>query len=447
MIAFSLWCVAGTFLFRMCSLRLAIVSNFLGGWAILPGADFSSPRAPFPYWILPVCLPSTNFLTKATVLSFTATAGMLLFHRSEIRKLELGTTNLAFLLLCFAPILSSVANHLSPLTAIYGATYFFFAWIIPFYLGVFYFYDRDSLLLLAKAVVLAGAAYIPICLVEALSGPRIYSRIYGYEPFQWIGAQRYFGFRPVGLLEDGNQLGIWMASAAFVALAASVLQIRIRVLNIPPKWFALALVAVTLMCQSIASILALGVALLFVLSYKRIPLRITLTALLCGILFFTSLQLLHIVHWRELGLNNPVARSIANSLSRVGRGSFAWRLRRDESQSSIVMRDPLFGSGEWNWWRGGGIRPWDIWMLVAGMYGIVGVLAVALLLLMPVILAVWYPFSQKTSDGDAIVLVLIGPLVITLLDSLMNGAIILPYLLIAGALSSPRFRGEPRCNQ
>lgn len=436
MIVFSLWFLTGTFLFRMCSLRLAIVSNFLGGWAILPSTDFSPTQATFPYWILPVCLPSINFVTKATVLGITALLGMLLFHRVEIRKLKLGAVDLAFLLLCFAPVFSSAVNHLSLLIAMFGVAYLFFAWMVPFYLGRSYLYDRDSLLLLTRAVAMAGAVYIPICLVEFFSGPQIYSRIYGYQPFQWIGARRYFGFRPIGLLEDGNQLGIWMASAAFVALAASVLQTRITVFNIPLKRLALPLVVVTLMCQSIGSVLALGVTFLLILFWRQIPLRFTLTALLCGVLCFACLQFSHVVHWRELGQNNPTARAVANSLSQVGRRSLGWRLARDEIQASIVMRKPFFGSGEWNWWRSGGIRPWDLWMLVAGMYGIVGVLSVALLLLMPVILAVWSPFSRKKFDDYSIVIVLIGPLIITLLDSLMNAAIILPYLLIAGALSS-----------
>ena len=211
---------------------------------------------------------------------------MFLFHRAEIRKLELGAIDLAFLLLCFAPIFSSIANHLSPLTGIFGAAYLFFAWLVPFYLGRFYLYDPDSLLLLARAVALAGAIYIPICLVEFFSGPQIYFHIYGYQPFQWIGARRYFGFRPIGLLEDGNQLGIWMASASFVALAALILQTRITVLNIQLKWVALPLVAVTLMCQSIGSVLALGVMFLLILLCNHFPLRFTLTALLFGILSF-----------------------------------------------------------------------------------------------------------------------------------------------------------------
>src|ERR1700739_1255320 len=127
MIAFSLWFLTGTFLFRMCSLRVAIVSNFLGGWAILPGADFSPTQSSFPYWILPVCLPSTNFVTKATVLGITAMAGMFLFHRTEVRELKLGAIDLRFLLLCFVPIFSTIANRQSALTGIFGALYLFFA--------------------------------------------------------------------------------------------------------------------------------------------------------------------------------------------------------------------------------------------------------------------------------------------------------------------------------
>jgi hypothetical protein len=76
----------------------------------------------------------------------------------------------------------------------------------------------DSLLLAAKAFVIAGMAYVPICLMEIFTGPQLYALLYGYQPHRWIGAQRYFGFRLIGLLEDGNQLGIWMPTSALIAI-------------------------------------------------------------------------------------------------------------------------------------------------------------------------------------------------------------------------------------
>ena len=198
-----------------------------------------------------------------------------------------------------------------------------------------------------------------------------------------------------------------------------------------------------LMCQSIGSVLALGVTLLLILFWKQIPLRFTLTALLCGVLCFAccnSCTWCAGENWVRTTLQHEPLRIAIPGWSPISRLEVA----RDEIQASIVMRKPFFGSGEWNWWRSGGIRPWDLWMLVAGMYGIVGVLSVALLLLMPVILAVWSPFSRQKFDDFSIVIVLIGPLIITLLDSLMNAAIILPYLLIAGALSSQSAHNKHR---
>ena len=67
-----LWIPLGAWLFRRFPVRIAILANFLGGWAILPGANYTPTPDEFPYWILPVCLPTNYFLTKATVTAIAA---------------------------------------------------------------------------------------------------------------------------------------------------------------------------------------------------------------------------------------------------------------------------------------------------------------------------------------------------------------------------------------
>ena len=119
---------------------------------------------------------------------------------------------------CIVPSLSAVANPQSFGAGLRGVLYLALAWGVPYLMGRLYFSDTESLRLAAKAFVIAGLAYVPVCLLEVVTGPRIYAALYGYQPYRWIGAQRYLGFRPVGLLEDGNQLGIWMATSALIAI-------------------------------------------------------------------------------------------------------------------------------------------------------------------------------------------------------------------------------------
>ena len=147
--------------------------------------------------------------------------------------------------------------------------------------------------------------------------------------------------------------------------------------------------------------------------------------------------------WREIAQSNPAAHAIANDLRSIGRESFGWRLGRDESQMGTALHKPLFGSGDWAWWRAGGVRPWDIWTLIFGMYGMFGVLLVGWILISPVIGTVWSPNQYASWGKNPIAIALASILVMTILDSALNGAIILPYLLVAGALLPPRLSTLP----
>ena len=442
-VALSAWLPLSLLLFRRGSLRIAILINFLGGWALLPGADYTATKGDFPYTILPVCLPSTYFLTKATTLGLTAILGILLFHRERIRHLRKDTSDLLILLWCIVPLCSALANGLSVGSGLVGSAYLFLAWIVPYFSGRLFLRDQESLLLLTYAIVAAGLLYIPICILELFTGPQVYFHIYGYEPFRWIGAPRYFGFRPIGFLEDGNQLGVWMATSALVAFSLWAHRSVGRILGIPARWAALSLAAVTLLCQSAGSILLLVLLLPLAIKSRRDLIRVTIATLLGGVVLFITLQLTHVVSWREIAHSNPVTHAIVNGLRNMGRESFAWRLGRDESQMGAALHKPLFGSGEWAWWRAGGVRPWDIWTLVFGMYGMFGVFALGWILVRPVIGTVWLANQCAGSEGIPLAIALAGILVMTILDSVMNGAIILPYLLVAGALCAPWLPGRP----
>ena len=159
------------------------------------------------------------------------------------------------LLWCIVPLCSAIVNGLSVGSGLVGSAYFFLAWIVPYFSGRLFSRDQESLCLLAHAIAAAGLLYIPIGILEVFTGPQVYFHIYGYEPFQWIGARRYFGLRPIGFLEDGNQLGVWMAPSALVAFSLWAHRSVGRILGIPAKWAALSLAAITLLCQSAGSIL------------------------------------------------------------------------------------------------------------------------------------------------------------------------------------------------
>jgi O-antigen ligase len=303
-------------------------------------------------------------------------------------------------------------------------------------LGRRYFSDHESLLLAAKACVIAGLCYLPICLVEIATGPQLYALVYGYQPYRWVGAGRYLGFRPIGMMEDGNQLGIWMAVAALIAISLSIRRLTARILGLPIGWVAIGLTAITFLCQSAGSILLLLILLPLALLKRRSFLRASVALLVLGIAGFALFQMTNRIPLRVVAENNGVAHSVVTTLDRFGRHSLAWRLAREQSNMTLALRKPLLGFGQWNWWQSGDLRPWSLWLLVLGMYGLIGLAAFAALLFLPVLRTAWSSAQNSDPDDSNLRQALAAVILMIAFDALLNGAMILPYLLLAGGLTT-----------
>jgi hypothetical protein len=438
-IAFFAWVPISLLFFRRYPLRVAILVNFVAGWALLPSAAYAPTTVDFPYWILGTCLPSIHFFTKATVTGMTCLFGIVLFDRKTFKRFQLGFWDLPMLVWCAVPLLSAIANAQGVAVAIRSELYQILAWGVPYLVGRLYFADAESWKLAAKAFVVAGIAYVPICLIEIFSGPQIYAHLYGYQPYRWIGAQRYIGFRPIGFLEDGNQLGIWMATSALIAIWLWKRRIIDRVLKIPSSWVSGCLFCVTLLCQSAGSIVLLLCLLPFVWFRKSDLPRAILGAVIVMVLGLMTLRLANVVSIQTLVKQNTIARSAASSLKRIERGSFGWRLSQDEKYVGLALEKPLLGSGEWDWWKGGSTRPWGLWLLTFGMYGLAGLIALECIQLFPVARILWSPRPNSDSSTFDVRSALAAAVLMSAIDNLFNGSMILPLLLVIGGLSAPLF--------
>ena len=430
------WIPAGAYLFRRYPVRIAILANFLGGWAILPGANYQPTPVAFPYWILGVCLPADYFLTTATATGLAALVGMLLFHTADLKRFRPGICDLPMIVWCCVPLLSAATHWKTLYEGILGAAYQIISWGVPWLLGRIHFSADGSLLLAAKACVIAGICYVPVCLLEICAGPQLYAFFYGYQPYRWVGAQRYAGFRPIGFLEDGNQLGIWMAAATLLAVFLFLHRPMGSILGLPMGWVAAGLASVTLLCQSAGSILLLLFLLPMVLLKRRSVLRAFAGVLVLIILTFALFRITNLVSLRALEQRNGVARSLSIALTSIGRHSLVWRFARDESQIIVALQKPLLGFGQWNWWQHGDVRPWSLWLLIFGMYGLVGLISFGTILFLPVMRAVWPSARSYTPNEPYVRLAMTALILMVAIDNLLNGAMILPYLLIMGGLAA-----------
>ncbi|MGA3343305.1 MAG: hypothetical protein ABSC76_00420 [Terracidiphilus sp.] len=437
------WIPFGAFLFRRYPVRIAILANFLGGWAILPGANYQTTADAFPYWILGVCLPTDHSLTKATATGLAALAGILFVHFSDLKKFRPSICDLPMAVWCCVPLLSATAHWNTLHEALIGAIYQTVSWGVPWLLGRIYFSDDASLLLAAKACVIAGICYVPICLFEICAGPQLYAFFYGYQPYRLVGAARYIGFRPIGFLEDGNQLGIWMAGATLLAVFLALHRLSGRIMGLPIAWASTGLAGVTLLCQSAGSILLLALLLPLALLKRRFFPRVFVAALVVSILAFALFRMTNLVSLRALAQREGVAHSLSTALTEMGRHSLAWRFARDESHITVALRRPFLGSGQWNWWQNGDSRPWALWLLVFGMYGLVGLVAFGTILLLPVERAVWPPAGASPRNEPNLRLAMAALILMVAIDNLLNGAMILPYLLIMGGLAA----GSRNCTE
>jgi len=442
LVALLAWIPIGLCFFYRYPVRVAVLLNFIAGWAVLPTANFVPTEAPFPYWILGASLPAGYFVTKATITGLTGLAGVLLFDPRTIRRFHLTPWDFPMMMWCAAPLLSGIANPGSLLEGLRGVLYQLLAWGVPYLLGRLYFADNASLLLAAKAFVMAGLFYVPICLIELFTGPQFYARVYGYQPYRWLGAARYIGFRPIGFLEDGNQLGIWMAAATLLAAALWRHTPVRRLLGLPIAWVAMTLFVITLLCQSAGSILLMLCLLPFIL-LKRAQFRRWLAiALVLGVLGFAGLRLANVISLRSLVERSQSAHAVAQFIVKMGRQSFGWRLGQDERHVKTALARPFLGAGQWNWWQYGDSRPWGLWLLAFGTYGIVGLLALEAVQLLPVVRTAWFPLARANQaeihlPNLELRLALAAVLLMVAIDNLLNSGMILSLVLVIGGMSAP----------
>jgi hypothetical protein len=443
------WVPIGLLLFYRYPVRVAILITLIGGWAVLPTANFAPTDAEFPYWIMSASLPAGYFLTKATITGMTALAGVLVFDWRGLRRIRPSLWDLPVALWCVVPLLSGMANHGAYEGALHegvrGAVYQLLAWGVPYLLGRLYFTEGGSLELAAKAFAIAGLCYVPICLVEVVTGPQFYAHVYGYQPYRWLGAERYLGFRPVGFLEDGNQLGIWMAVATLLAIGLWKYSRERRLLRFPIGWAALTLLVVTILCQSGGSIILMLCLLPFVLVNRATFRRRVAIALALIVLCFAGLRLSNVVSLRWMVDNTRPARAVEMFLYRIGRQSFGWRLAQDERHVRTTLERPIAGWGRWDWWRNGEERPWGLWLLAYGMYGGVGLAALEALQLLPVVRTAWIPerrglrsaeIAMENAVKPDVRVVCAAVLLLAAIDNLLNSGMILPLVLLIGGMSA-----------
>lgn len=406
--------------FALLPARRAVLLSVLGGWLFLP------PKCDIE-------LPGFFEINRYATASGAAWLGALIFdaRRLIVRPRLLDAPMAVW---CLVPAISALSNGLGPYEATAASYEHFVVWGMPYWLARAYFHDRDGLHELARAIVLAGAIYVPFCLFEVRMSPKISGILYG----DWrINAQddRLGGWRPKVLMIHGLELSMFMVSAWFVGAFGRPWIDGGRWFGAPQKYWVWAILATCILCKSTGAIL-LGFSGAIVMALtKWTRWRIWLAALILLAPMYAILRTC--TPWSARS-----AVEIAAKWNRDRAQSLQFRLENEDQLIEKANRRAIFGWGRFGRSRVHDLNGNDVsttdgaWVIAYGVNGGVGLAALFALMLAPsaAFLAKFAPRDGTASAAPAMAFAVLLPLrTIDMIPNAMSNPI---YMLVCGALAS-----------
>lgn len=393
------------------------------------------------YQIMTSALPADSLINKALIAAITALVGAIIFDHRKLLDFRPTIIDLPMAGWCLWPLIQSFFGDANPVGWI-SSLYIFSIWGTPWLLGRIYFHERAGRLVLADIVVGATLLLMPIAFIEGFSGRRVYEWFFGMHPFANVGAERYLGYRPLAMFEDGNQYGLWVCCAALLAVW------RLKTLSQDNRrlWRAVAAAILFIMAiaaQSVGALLLMfaGMTVLLserLLSYSRKAAIPALIVISLGLAVYGS----GVLPLRSLAKETVAGQIALDALRASGRSSFSWRISQDQQTIPQIQEYLLAGSGHWDWWRELGRRPWGLLLLLVGQFGLIGLI---LALSSPIAAMLSRigntqsiqtgkiePNEAQNASSSALAFAVI--VMITLTDALLNAFIFLPAVMFAGSL-------------
>jgi hypothetical protein len=407
-------------LFVFLPLRRAILGSFLLGWLFLPQGRLD----------LPSVLPDTD---KGVAIAFGVLLSLSVFDTRRLLSFRPSWVDLPVVVLCAVGFFTSIDNGLGAydgLSAVLARTLQFGPmWL----LGRIYFSDREGLRALALALVIGGLLYVPVCMIEMRLSPQLHRWVWGYHQHSFLQTIRLGGYRPMGFLQHGLALGMWMTCATLLG-AWMYLSGDLR----RTAWLLLlpGLALTTLLCRSIGALLLLGAGLALLFA-SRASGRATLVALVLLVAPAYSLT-------RATGLwSGATAIEMAGRYLPADRvQSFTFRLDNETILADKAMQRPLLGWGGWGRSQVKDRRGEEVsvtdgwWIIVFGQNGVVGLVAFLALSALPVGLFLWrVPARTWSRPWVAPAAGLAVLCALYTLDNLMNAMLNPLHIMALGGLA------------
>ncbi|HXY33686.1 MAG TPA: hypothetical protein VEI07_05625 [Planctomycetaceae bacterium] len=428
------WVPSVLLLFMWLPPRRAVITAFMVGWLCLPAATFELRGLPDYSKMTATC---AGVLLAAVVFDFDT----LLSFRPR-------WFDLAMFVWCFSPFVTNEVEGIDMWDSMSWSVYQLITWGMPYFIGRVYFTDAQSLKELAIGFVVGALCYIPICWIEIRLSPILSNLVYGIEG--GYSGMRLGGWRPQGLMASGLMLAMWMTGASLLGIWMWYTGALTRIGKRNAGWLLLALLVTTIFCKSTGALLLMvsGLGCLFVIKQIR---RATPILLMClPAIIYPTIRAG--AYWDGMQMVQLAEATVGRERAQ----SLEFRLQNEDILSTKALERYWWGWGRFG--RSRVLNEWgkDIsvtdgqWIIALGMSGVVGLAAVTMIYLLPVIRLWWRLEGPLWADpsfaavtGFAVILTLcsvdnilnamLNP-VITVVMGGVNGATLRP---IAAAQSEP----------
>lgn len=418
------WLPLVLYIFSRYAPQRALLISFVIAWLFLPQAGLAIP-----------VIPDYGRITATCYGVILAT---MIFDVQRFAKFRYTALDIPITIWCLCPAVSSLTNDLGPYDALVSTLEQIWSWGLPYFLGRIYLNDFSGLRQLAMAVFIGGLVYVPLCVIESRLSLSIHLVVYGFQhPSQtFIFAVRYGGYRPSVFLESGLMLGVWLMWAA---LSAVVLW---RTKNLPPRmwnlptgfWVWIILFTFAIQRSTGAYILfMLGLLIMFLARWLRLLFPLWVIYIIV-IAFVTS---------SAMGVfpQQDVITFMSQIFEEDRIRSVAFRFINEEFLGEKARQRWLFGWGGFGRNRvyneyGEDISVTDsLWIIVFGVYGIVGLLSCFGTLLVPTFAFVWrYPARMWSNPIVAPAAAMAVSVVLYAFDCVLNAMINPIFTLTAGGI-------------
>lgn len=412
--------VVAAALFGMLPARRAVLACYLGGWLFLPNAQWAIAG-----------IPDYN---KVSAVTFVTLALAVLFDSGRFVRLRPSLLDLPVAAWCLVPIATASANGLGMYEGTSHMLDQVVEWGLPYLIGRAYFADAGGIGELARAIVIAGAAYAPFCLWEAKMSPRLHEIVYGFQQHDWIQTVRFEGWRPQVFLQHGLAAAMFMAMSTVVA-AWLWLSGTIRTIAGFPLWAVVGtMFCTTALCRSGLAAMLMVVGLGSAGWMKFVRLRLAILALVVA-----SPMYIYARTAGSWGAEPLVA--FARSISEDRAQSLEARLKSEDILWAHARERALFG------WGRASSRPEDeqgqaqgvqdgYWIIAAGVAGLAGLTAMmGTILLPPLAMLRRLPGRAWGSRIGAPAAALSVVLALVMCDNVLNAMYNPVWILCAGAVS------------